>query len=53
MMVDSKTTQLKSDYQGTITYFCGPGCKMAFDKTPEKYLAQSSEHSGHGQHGHS
>ena len=52
MTVESKTTQLKSDYKGTTYYFCGPGCKTAFDKTPEKYT-QSGEHSGHGQHGHS
>lgn len=53
MTVDSSTTQLKSDYKGKTYYFCGPGCKMAFDKTPEKYVAQSGEHSGHGHHEHS
>lgn len=53
MTVDSETTQLKSDYNGTTYYFCGPGCKMAFDKAPEKYVIQTSEQSGHSHHGHS
>ena len=29
----------QSDYQGTTYYFCAPGCKVAFDGEPEKYLA--------------
>ena len=28
----------KSDYQETTYYFCAPGCKVAFDGEPEKYL---------------
>ena len=28
-----------SEYEGTNYYFCSPGCKMAFDQEPEKYLA--------------
>jgi xanthine dehydrogenase accessory factor len=27
------------EYQGTTYYFCCPGCKMAFRKTPEQYVA--------------
>ena len=30
-------------YQGTSYYFCAPGCKVAFDREPEKYLADSWE----------
>ena len=26
----------RSDYQGTAYYFCAPGCKVAFDRDPEK-----------------
>lgn len=52
MMVDSETTQLKSEHMGQTYYFCGPGCKTAFDKAPEKFLVQSDEHSGHQHHGH-
>ena len=28
-----------SEYEGTTYYFCAPGCKMAFDQEPEKYLS--------------
>ena len=28
----------KSDYKGTTYYFCSRGCKVAFDKEPEKFL---------------
>ena len=28
----------RSDYQETTYYFCAPGCKVAFDGEPEKYL---------------
>ncbi len=28
----------RSDYQGATYYFCAPGCKVAFDGDPEKYL---------------
>ena len=34
MMVDSETTQFKSEYKGKTYYFCAPGCKTAFDKKP-------------------
>jgi YHS domain-containing protein len=49
MDVDEKTATLKSDYRGQTYYFCAPGCKRAFDKEPEKYLAPSGggQHSGH------
>ena len=29
----------KSVYQETTYYFCGPGCKMAFDRDPARYAA--------------
>ena len=32
----------QSEYQGTSYYFCAPGCKVAFDKEPEKYLSGES-----------
>ncbi len=38
MDVDPKTAKWKSTYGGTEFYFCAPGCKVAFDKDPEKYL---------------
>jgi YHS domain-containing protein len=38
MKVDEKTAKFKSEYQGTIYYFCASGCKKEFDKSPKKYL---------------
>ena len=29
----------QSEYEGTTYYFCAPGCKVAFDNEPEKYLS--------------
>ena len=29
----------QSEYQGTSYYFCAPGCKVAFDQEPGKYLS--------------
>ena len=49
MEVDEKTAAGTSEYQGKTYYFCAPGCKVAFDKDPEKYLG---EHAGHEHHGH-
>ncbi len=33
----------KSDYKGTTYYFCSRGCKVAFDKDPEKYLREGPQ----------
>ncbi len=30
----------KSEYKGTTYYFCSRGCKVAFDKDPEKFLRE-------------
>ncbi|MFC1919850.1 YHS domain-containing protein [Chloroflexota bacterium] len=38
MGVDIETAPAKSDYKGQIYYFCARGCKIAFDKDPDKYL---------------
>ncbi len=29
----------QSEYQGADYYFCGPGCKVAFDRDPEHVLS--------------
>ncbi|RME80220.1 MAG: YHS domain-containing protein [Caldilineae bacterium] len=53
MMVDTETAEHKSEYKGTTYYFCAPGCKRAFDRDPEAYLAEGGEsHEGHEHHGH-
>ena len=43
----------QSEHDGTTYYFCAPGCKVAFDKEPEKYLSESQgEHEGHDHEDH-
>jgi YHS domain-containing protein len=49
MTVDEKKAAGTSEYKGETYYFCSPGCKVAFDKDPEKYLTSQGEH--HGMHG--
>ncbi len=38
MEIDSEKAAATSVYEGQTIYFCAQGCKMAFDKNPEKYL---------------
>ncbi len=45
-----------SEYQGTDYYFCGRGCKVAFDRDPEHVLSgqgvvpmEHGEGQGHGE----
>lgn len=38
MKVDKKIAEHKMDYKGETYYFCGAGCKEAFESEPEKYL---------------
>ena len=33
----------ESEHEGATYYFCAPGCKIAFEKDPEKYLADDWE----------
>ncbi len=40
MTVDEKTTPYQSEYREKHYYFCAKGCKVAFDKDPEKYLKE-------------
>lgn len=28
-----------AEYEGSTYYFCGPGCKVAFEKEPAAYLS--------------
>ena len=44
MMIDPKEAVATSEYKGKTYYFCAKGCKVAFDKDPEKYLRGESEH---------
>ena len=47
MQVDPKTAAAKSEFKGTTYYFCAQSCKVAFDKDPERYIADADETSTH------
>ncbi len=40
MSVEEGKEAAKSEYQGKTYFFCSRGCKVAFDKNPEKYLKE-------------
>ena len=40
MEVDPKEAVGKSEYRGGTYYFCGPGCKRDFDKSPGKFVGE-------------
>ncbi|MCH7736526.1 MAG: YHS domain-containing protein [Chloroflexi bacterium] len=42
----------QSEHEGTTYYFCAPGCKVAFDKEPEKYVSEAHGHDDHEGHDH-
>jgi YHS domain-containing protein len=46
MTIDPKTAAATSEYKGKTYYFCARGCKVAFDKDPEKYIKGEAE-AGH------
>ncbi len=43
MDIDPSSAAGKMEYKGQTYYFCSPGCKRAFDKDPEKYVAAGAE----------
>ena len=50
MMVDPDTAPAQTAYEGKTYYFCAPGCKVAFEKDPDKYLTTGHEHTHHHHH---
>ena len=40
MNVEEAKAVATSEYKGRKYYFCAMGCKRAFDRSPEKYLAK-------------
>ncbi|HUW09128.1 MAG TPA: YHS domain-containing protein [Anaerolineae bacterium] len=47
MTVDPEKAAAKADYKGTTYCFCAPGCKVAFERDPEKYLEATDEPEHH------
>jgi len=43
MTVDEKKAAATWTYKGKTYYFCAVGCKVAFEKNPEKYLAKEGQ----------
>jgi len=41
MDVDPMTAKQQAEHEGKTFYFCGPGCKKAFEAEPKKYLDAS------------
>lgn len=39
MTVDSASSDLSFDYDGTTYWFCGKGCQLEFQEDPERYIA--------------
>ena len=50
MTIDPQTAAATSEYNGETYYFCARGCKVAFDKDPEKYLKAEDSGSCAGCH---
>jgi YHS domain-containing protein len=38
MEVDEATAPAKSEHKGKTYYFCATGCKVEFDRSPEKFV---------------
>ena len=51
MEVSEESAAGKSEYKGKVYLFCSTGCKKTFDENPERYLSESSSHTGHHHHG--
>jgi Cu+-exporting ATPase len=43
MSVDSATSELSFEYEGTTYWFCGRGCMLEFRDDPEHFLAPEYE----------
>jgi len=43
MQVDEKKAADQSVYQGKPYYFCSLGCKVNFDKNPEKFATKAGQ----------
>ena len=51
MMVDPASAAASYDYEGKTYYFCAVGCKVAFEKDPERFLnGGPDEHDHHHHH---
>jgi len=42
MDVDAKKAPVSAGYKGKTYYFCSPGCRETFTRTPEKFAAEKA-----------
>ena len=47
MDVDPETAPGKSEYNGQTYYFCSMGCKLEFDRNPDKFVDAAESNKGH------
>ena len=47
--VDTATAEYRSFHDGKAYYFCAAGCKLSFDKDPEKFIGASGKSQSGGQ----
>jgi Cu+-exporting ATPase len=43
MEVDTATSELSFEYEGTTYWFCGRGCLLEFKDDPQTYLSPDHE----------
>jgi Cu+-exporting ATPase len=43
MIIEKDKAAATAEYQGKTYYFCAPGCKVAFEREPEKYVGKVAE----------
>ncbi len=43
MWIEPKDAADETLYKDKIFYFCAPGCKMAFEKEPEKFIEENQK----------
>ena len=43
MQVDESKCKITSEFSGKKYFFCAPGCKVAFDTNPGKYLSETKK----------
>jgi len=51
MTVDTAAAEYRSFSSGNAYYFCSAGCKVSFDKNPEKFIVAASEGGSGGHRG--
>ena len=50
MMVDPASSAASYDYEGKTYHFCAVGCKVAFEKDPERFLSGGRDEHDHHHH---